>query len=154
MAKIGRPDMGLTEGESVDASVANKSGRDVYIAILDLSTDGSIGVVYPVEQGAMEVLKAGTMLTRSLTTILPKGRSKVMDILKVFASYKPIDLRPLTQGSIRGVGEDSGDVNDPLQQLLMDSAGVTRQVAPVLSKPIDLGSWTAVQRVLFVKKKG
>jgi hypothetical protein len=102
----------------------------------------------------MEVLKAGTMLTRSLTTILPKGRSKVMDILKVFASYKPIDLRPLTQGSIRGVGEDSGDVNDPLQQLLMDSAGVTRQVAPVLSKPIDLGSWTAVQRVLFVKKKG
>lgn len=154
MAKIGRPDMGLTEGESVDASVANKSGRDVYIAILDLSTDGSISVVYPVEQGAMEVLKPGTMLTRSLTTILPKGRSKVMDILKVFASYKPIDLRPLTQGSIRGVGEDSGDVNDPLQQLLMDSAGVTRQVAPVLSKPIDLGSWTAVQRVLFVKKKG
>lgn len=152
MAKIGRPDMGLTEGETVDASITNTSERDVYLAILDLSSDGSVGVVYPVEQGAMEVLKPGTTLTRPLSTFVPKGRTRVVDILKVFASYKPFDLRPLTQGAIRGVGEDSTEL-DPLQELLMDSAGVTRQVAPLLSKPIDLGSWTAVQRVLVVKKK-
>ena len=154
LAKIGKPDMGLIEGETVDASLTNKSARDVYVAILDLSSDGSIGVVYPVEQGAMEVLKPGTTLTRTLNTSVPKGRSRIMDILKVFASYKPIDLRPLQQGAIRSVGDDSGDLTDPLQQLLTDSAGTTRQVSAVLSKPLDLGSWTSVQRVLVVKKKG
>ena len=153
LARIGKPDMGLTEGESVAASVTNKSQRDVYIAMLDLSSDGSIGVVYPTVQGSMAVLKPGTTLTSNLTTSVPKGRTRIMDILKVFADYKPFDLRPLTQGAIRDVGDDSGDLNDPLQQLLVDSAGTTRQVAAVLSKPLDLGSWTSVQRVLVVKKK-
>ena len=73
------------------------------------------------------------------------------DILKVFADYKPFDLKPLTQGVIRGIEEDAGEL-DPLQQLLTDSAGVTRQVAPLLSKPVDLGSWNTVQRILVVKR--
>ncbi len=151
MARVGKPDMGVVAGETVDATLTNNSERDVYVAMLDLSSDGSISVVYPAEQGAMEVLKPGLKLTRSLTTLLPKGRSSVTDILKVFADYKPFDLRPLTQGVIRGIEEDSGELN-PLQQLLTDSAGVTRQVAPLLSKPVDLGSWNTVQRVLVVKR--
>ena len=151
MARVGRPDMGVVAGETVDATLTNNSERDVYVAMLDLSSDGSISVVYPAEQGAMEVLKPGLKLTRSLTTFLPKGRSSVTDILKIFADYKPFDLRPLTQGTIRGIDEDTGEL-DPLQQLLTDSAGVTRQVAPLLSKPVDLGSWNTVQRVLVVKR--
>jgi hypothetical protein len=65
----------------------------------------------------------------------------VTDILKVFASYKPIDLSPLTQGQIRDIEEPAADL-DPLQELLTDSAGLTRQVSPLLSTPMNLGSWT------------
>jgi hypothetical protein len=150
MVRVGKPDMGVFEGETVIATIQNNSEKDLYIAMLDLSSDGSISVVYPAEQGAHEVLTPGSTLVRTLTTFIPKGRSRVTDILKVFASYRPIDLSPLTQGTIRVVPADSGPP-DPLQQLLADSAGLTRQVAPHAT---TLGSWTTVQRVLVVKRKG
>jgi hypothetical protein len=153
MARVGRPDMGVRDGESIEAVLTNNSERDIYVAILDLSSDGSISVVYPAEQGAMEVLKPGLKLSRSLTAVVPRGRQVVTDILKVFASYKPFDLKPLTQGGIRGVEEGSREL-DPLEELLADSAGETRQVSPLLGKPVALGSWTTVQRVLVVKRSG
>ena len=151
MARVGRPDMGVREGEKIDATLTNNSDRDLYIAILDLSSDGSISVVYPTVQGAKEVLRPGMKLVRVFNTGVPKGRSSVTDILKVFASYKPIDLSPVTQGQIRDIEEIPVDM-DPLQELLTDSAGVTRQVSPLLSTPMNLGSWTTVQRVLLVKR--
>ena len=149
MARVGRPDIGVWENESVDAIVKNNSERDLYIAMLDLSSDGSIGVVYPPEQGAHEVLTPGSTLTRSFTTFVPKGRARVTDILKVFASYKPIDLSPLTQARIRAVPVETGEP-DALQELLGQSSETTRQVAP---QPLNLGTWTTVQRVLLVKRK-
>jgi uncharacterized caspase-like protein len=149
MARVGKPDMGVWDGETLDAVLQNDSDRDLYIAILDLSSDGMIKVVYPSEQGAHEVLTPGATLTRTLVTSLPKGQTRVTDILKVFASYKPIDLSPLVQGQIRGVPTDAGEP-DPLGELLADSVGETRQVA---AQPLNLGTWTAVQRVLVVKRK-
>ena len=151
MARVGRPDVGVWDGEKVDATLTNSSDRDVYVAILDLSSDGSVSVVYPAEQGVMEVLKPSQKLSRSFTTFVPKGRSAVTDILKAFASYKPIDLRPLTHGQIRDIEQQESD--DPLQALLSDSSGGTRGLAPVLTKPVDLGTWTCVQRVLVVKHR-
>jgi len=151
MARVGKPDAGLIAGENVDATLQNNAERGLYIAILDLSSDGSISVVYPAVQGSEEVLNPGLSLSREFTTFVPQGRSFVTDILKVFASYKPIDLSPLTQGEIRGVPESTGEL-DPLEALLMDSAGTARGLAPVLSHPLDLGQWTTVQRVLFVKR--
>lgn len=152
LSRVGRPDMGVNEGETVTATLANNSERDLYIAILDLSSDGSITVVYPTVQGADEVLKPNLTLTRSFTTFVPKGRSSVTDVLKVFASYKPVDLSPITQGRIRGLQE--GVDLDPLEELLMDSTDESRGVAPLLSKPVDLGTWTTAQRVLVVRRKG
>jgi hypothetical protein len=146
MARVGKPDMGVFEGETVDATFSNNGDRDLYVALLDLSSDGSIAVVYP-SQGSEEVLKPHLTLSKTLRTTLPKGRSNVTDVLKVFASYKPIDLTPLTQGRVRGF------TDDPLNELLMDSAGVSRGVTPVLSGPVDLGTWTTTQRVLRVNKK-
>lgn len=150
MARVGKPDMGVWEGEKIDATLANNGERDVYVAILDLSSDGSVSVVYPAEQGVAAVLKPNQKLSKTFTTFVPKGRSIVTDILKVFASYKPIDLRPLTQGAIRDIGQEE---SDPLQALLNDSSGDTRGLAPVLTKPVDLGSWASVQRVLVVKRR-
>jgi hypothetical protein len=149
MARVGTPDMGVWEGEEIDATLTNNAARDVYVAILDLSSDGSVSVVYPAEQGVMEVLKPGQKLSRSFTTFVPTGRKAVTDILKVFVSYKPIDLRPLTQGTIRDIGHEE---SDPLQALLNDASGGTRGLAPVLTNPMG-GEWASVQRVLVVKRK-
>jgi len=153
MARIGKPDMGVWEGESVNVTLKNNSERDLYIALLDLSSDGSITVIYP-RQGAKEVLKPGLTFTRSLTASVPRGRSRVTDILKVFASFKPIDLSPLTQGAIRGglpdAGSQDGGPPDPLQQLLMDSTGL-RNLAP---EPQSVANWGTVQKLLVIKKKG
>jgi Caspase domain len=151
VGQVGRPDMGVVEGEIITTTLTNNSDRDLYVAILDLSGDGSISVIYPSQQGAKEVLKSGLVLSQSFPTFVPRGRSSVIDILKVFVSYKPIDLTPLTQGSIRGL-EGTEDL-DPIQELLMDSAGGTRGVGPLLTKPVDLGTWATVQRVLVVKRK-
>ena len=150
MARVGRPDVGVWEGEQVEATLTNNADRDVYVAILDLSSDSSVSVVYPTEQGGMEVLKPGQKLSRLFTTFVPRGRKMVTDILKVFASYKPIDLRPLAQGTIRDIEEDE---SDPLQALLADSSGGTRGPSAVLTKPVDLGTWASVQRVLVVKRR-
>jgi len=149
MAHVGKPEMGVWAGESIEATVQNNSERDLYIVILDLSSDGSISVVYPPDQGAKEVLTPGDTLTRKFTTYLPPGHSRVTDILKVFASQKPIDLSPLKQDTIRGLPAGGQDP-DPLQELLEDSVGLTRQVAP---QGVNLGSWTTMQRVLLVKRK-
>ena len=148
MARVGKPDMGVREGETVEATLTNSGARDVYIALLDLSSDGSVALVYPTEEGTAAVLKPGQNLTRTLNTFVPKGRSIVTDILKVFASYKPIDLRPLTQGPVRDIMEP-----DPLQELLNESVGASRGVTAVLAKPADLGTWASVQRVLVVKRR-
>lgn len=148
-ARVGRPDLTVNSGQAIVATLTNNSERDLYIAILDLSGDGSISVVYPSQNGADEVLKPGLTFSRTFTTFVPKGRSTVTDVLKVFASYKPVDLTPLTQGTIRGdLGQ--GEL-DPLQVLLMDSTGVSRGVAPLLSNPVDVSSWTTRSVIMQVK---
>jgi len=150
MARVGKPDMGLKAGEKVNATITNTSARDIYISILDLSSDGSISVVYPTEQGVQEVLKGGQRLTRTLSAYLPAGRDRVEDILKVFASYKPINLQVLTQGVVRDMGQEE---SDPLQQLLAESAGAKRGLAAEqTSSPLVLGQWGVAQRLVLVRR--
>jgi len=151
MARVGRPDMGVNEGELIEATLTNNFERDLYVGILDLSSDGSISLVYPAH-GSQAVLKSGSSFPRTFKPAVPRGRSYVTDILKVFLSFKPIDLTPLVQSQIRGLDEKT-ETNDPLQELLDDSAGASRGVTDVSSGPIDLGSWTTVQRVLLIKRR-
>ncbi len=152
MARVGRPDMGVTVGEVVDATLTNNFERDLYVAMLDLSSDGSIDLVFPPE-GSQAVLKAGTSFTRSLKTSLPPGRRYETDVLMAFASFQPIGLKPLTQKGIRGIDdiEDENETNDPLQQLLNDSGGKSRGVEVVLTGPPNLGSWITALRILLIK---
>jgi hypothetical protein len=158
----GRANFTVNEGDAVRATVSNLSKHDVYVAIVDLAGDGSISVIYPGIQGEQEVLKPGGSLVRSFPSFIPEGRSTVTDVLKVFASYKPIDLNPLTQERIRDPRtsmERSFDPDeeqpgtDPLRALLMDSAAVTRDLKIVPADPIELATWTTIQAGLIVKKR-
>jgi hypothetical protein len=48
-ANLGKAEDTLRVGEQFEFTVENKSGQDFYISILDLSTDGSVMVLYPAE---------------------------------------------------------------------------------------------------------
>lgn len=136
----------LKDRDKLELRVENKSSRDLYISILDLSTDGSIEVSYPPDQGAAELLPAGGSITHRLEMFVPEGRSTVRDTFKLFASTKPIDLRPITQEGIKGA-PDLASSGDPLNDLLAESAGKLRG-----SRPVDTGQWTTRQRTVTVRR--
>jgi hypothetical protein len=148
MLRVGKPDAGVWEGENIEATVKNTSNRDLYVTILDLSSDGSISIAYPADAGNAEVLKPGLSVSKLFRTFIPPGRSTVTDILKVFCASRPIDFRPLVQSGIR----EAAGRSDPLDELLTD-AFAQRQVTPVDNRPLPLGDWTTALRVLVVKKK-
>ena len=81
-----------------------RSDQDVFLAVLDLSTDGNIALVFPSAPGAQEILAKRGTWTKKLRTTLPTGRNKVKDFIKVFATSTPVDFSLLTQGAVRGNG--------------------------------------------------
>jgi hypothetical protein len=160
---VGKADAVVSAGERVTIDIANTSSRDVYVTILDLSTDGSIAVIYPKVGGASELLKAGLSLSQNFTPFVPPGRSSVNDIIKVFASTKPIDLSPNTQTGIRDLrGEDA--IDDPLNDLIAEADGISRGLMPEGStgstdasatpdEPRRVADWNTLQKTLRINRK-
>lgn len=141
----------LFEGERFTISITNKSKRDLYIALLDLSGDGSVDVVYSAS-GAQEFTAPGKTWTKVLKTTLPEGRDSVRDILKVIATTGYADFSFLKQAAVRGgprLAATRGTAANPLEELLANAAvGTTRGVASV-----EVGSWTTMDKVLEVRQR-
>jgi hypothetical protein len=74
----------LPEGAAITVQVTNGSSERLYFALLDLSTDGSIALVYPV-RGAQEFIAPGGTWKATLRTVVPPGQASIRDILKVIA---------------------------------------------------------------------
>ena len=133
-------------GEILEITVENKTDQDVFLAVLDLSTDGSIGVVFPSAPGAQEILAKRHTWTRKLRTTLPAGRDEVKDFIKVFATSTPVDFSVLWQDAVRSSVPTKS--NDPLSQLLAQAVqGVSRGVAKV-----ELESWATTEGVIRVRR--
>ena len=145
--------VGLTlfEGERFTISITNKSRKDLYIALLDLSGDGSVDVVYSA-RGAQEFVAPDKTWTKVLKTTLPGGRDSVRDILKVIATTGYADFSFLKQAAVRGgprLAATRGKAANPLEELLANAAvGMTRGVGGV-----EVGSWTTMDRVLEVRRR-
>lgn len=78
-------------GDSVEFRA--KSGRDGYLTIVDLGTDGKVAVIYPSEAGQDNRVKAGQEFVLPNGDIkfeaqLPSGRG----IARAFVTDKPMDL--------------------------------------------------------------
>ncbi len=148
---VSQKDATLREGEFFECRVENTSKENLYISILDISTDGSVSLIYPHPEGASELLKADSFLVRRFETYIPEGRETVKDIIKVFATREPADFRVLTQPPVRGgVGVDHTSANNPLGKLLDQAAlGATRGARPAA---VDLSSWETSMRVFEVVK--
>ncbi len=141
----------LFEGDRFTISITNKSNRDLYIALLDLSGDGSVDVVYPA-RGAQEFVAPGKTVTLTLKTTLPQGRASVRDILKIIATTRYADFSFLKQAAVRGgprLALTRGTPANPLEELLANAAvGTTRGTVVV-----EVGSWKTADKVLEVRRR-
>ena len=141
-----RPDLTLIAGQDVEFIVTNNSGKDVYFAVLDLASDGSVGVVYPGE-GHNEVLVSGRSYTGTAPTSVPEGRKLSRDNLKLVVTQGPVDFRFLRQEAIRDVPRN---VDDPLVDLLGQAALIERNVGASRAR---LDGWATKMRILEVVEK-
>ena len=136
-------DLTLYEGEKFEAKIANNSKHDIYFALLDVSSDGSIEVIYPRNQ-AKERLAVGQSWTRRLETFLPEGRDSIRDVLKVIATTEETDFSFLRQEAVRSPG-----FLNPLQQLLANAVYGEKRG----TRLVEAGDWTTATRVLEVRKQ-
>ncbi|MFC1793254.1 caspase family protein [Planctomycetota bacterium] len=141
----------LFEGEGFTMSITNKSKRYLYVALLDLSEDGSVDVVYPARR-SQEFIAPDRTWTKVLETFVPEGRDSVRDILKVIATTSYADFSFLEQTAVRGgprLATTRGKAANPLEDLLANAAvGTTRG-----TKLVEVGSWTTTEQVLEVRRK-
>jgi hypothetical protein len=142
----------LLEGEGFTAQIKNKSRKDLYIALIDLSSDGSVNVVFP-ENGAEEFMEPERALTKALKTGLPKGRNSIRDVLKLIATTSYADFNFLRQAAVKGEQKLAiirGKPTNPMEELLSAAVmGTTRGD----NKNVNVGNWTTIERVLEVKRK-
>jgi hypothetical protein len=133
--EIGRP-LQLVDGEKVRISVDNKSSEDIYVAVLDFSSDGSITMIYP-PRGAGQPIRPSEgmpLILGESETMVPAGRELVRDYVKLFATRSPVDFGFLRQGAILGERGKS----DPFTRLLAGSQLLARS----RGERISTDQWT------------
>lgn len=86
-------------GTQVTFSLGNASAQRYYLSLFALSSDGSISLVYP-EAGANEYIEPGGQWKKTLQTCVPRGKSSVRDVAKVFLTREPHQLAFLEQGAL------------------------------------------------------
>ncbi|MEN8689993.1 MAG: hypothetical protein AB1Z20_07785, partial [Desulfobacterales bacterium] len=134
----------VTAGTQLTYRVQNEGDQPLYIYVLDVSSDGSIALLYPTG-GQNELPKGGT-LEESIEMYLPEGRTEVIDVLKVLATTQPIDPSVFPQGSIRSAPPaETKAVADPLTRFL--SKAVRGQRA---ARPVDVKTWITKQTIVRV----
>jgi len=99
----------LNEGEWTFARIRNDSCKVFNITVLDLQPDWGITQIYPSDQDTyFWPLDPGEEVLLPLQAYLPSSYTEVKDVIKVFATVKPVNFRwlelpPLDQPSVRGV---------------------------------------------------
>lgn len=145
-----RPELTLVAGQEVEFSVTNHSGRNVYFAILDLASDGSVGLVYPGE-GRNEVLVSRGTYTDRAPTSVPEGRDSARDNLKLVVTQAPVDFQFLRQVAPKDPARGEAPpraVDDPLVELLGQAALMERSL-----RKTKLDGWATKIQVLEVVTK-
>jgi hypothetical protein len=142
----------LPEGERFTIEVTNNSDRKLYIAVLDLSNDGSVSVIYPTGTQQEHVAPNGGKWRKRLETYVPKERDSVRDVLKLIATTQYADFSFFHQSAVRGGKRlettRGGGARDPLEELLASAAiGTTRGV-----KEVEIDDWVTIDRVLEVRR--
>jgi hypothetical protein len=137
-------DLTLKDGDEIEILVTNQNDANIYFAVLDFSTDGSIQVVYPLI-GENSPLAPRTPWKKTTTVSAGPNGTKTRDYLKLIATPKFVDFHFLTQEGFQPKG-----VSDPLVRLLATKQFKERVVNPV---PVETAGWTTETLVIDVLPK-
>lgn len=129
---------GYFDDGMVECTIKNNSESDLYLSILDFADDGSIHVIFPVDDPSL--LYAGCSLRKSFELgSLPSHRNTGWDTLKLIVSTIQRDFRIFETESIRSssLGED------PFSQMLLAIAsGRAKDTVQFVAS----GDWTTRER--------
>lgn len=111
----------------------NDSGKDLYVTLMDVSTDGSIGQVYPPEGASAKLGSGKSVKTALYRTTGPAGD----ETFKLIATTEPADFSFLAQDA---VSRDPLGARTPAEQLAFLAWGIPRsELATEISEP---EAWT------------
>jgi hypothetical protein len=140
----GGPVLTLADGDELEFTVTNRSGKDVYFAILDLTSTGKIGLVYP-GAGRNQVLAADRPYSEKVQVSVPEGRNQIRDHLKLMVTETDVDFSSLLQEGVKAA--DRNTEENPLCELLGESLFKMKDVS---ASPRQLNGWMTMTRVLDV----
>ena len=129
--------------EEISLVLKNESDRPVYVAILDLASDGSISPVYPTKDEPF--IAPNEEISRKLNVELPTGRTHIQDYLKVIYTTRRVDFTALTQGAPKGLERD----DSPLGKLIGQRMLLSRATE---SKQVDVDDWSSEIKVIKIRK--
>lgn len=145
----------LIEGAEFTITINNNSGHRLYLALIDLSSDGQIQMVFPKANGK-DYLAPGHSLKKRLRAYLPEKLESIRDVLKIIATTEPTDYHFLEQQPIRGapsLKNVRGNHTSPLEELIASAAlGTTRGVG-VAANLVDPGNWVTLERTIKVIRR-
>lgn len=144
-----RPPTAMLHNSEVSFLVTNQSGKPIYVTVLDVSSDGSIALLYPSLSGARQELPAGQTLERAIELFVPEGQAAVVDTLKVIATTQPIDPSAFPRGAVRTAPAQRSGASDPLTRFLSDAVRFGTRAA----RPVDVSAWTTRQRIVRVRRE-
>ena len=136
-------------GERIEVAAENLSDQPLFVTALDLSSDGSVTVLYPAPgQGNQPIPAQSTGTLNKIEFFVPEGRDSVQDTIKLFATTTPLDARLFQQPAVRSTDPAGAGPRDPLAALIdQTSTGRTRG-----ARPVPLGAWATAQHTLTVSR--
>ena len=145
----------LFEGSEFDITIENNTGNKLYIALIDLSSDGQIQLVFPKADGK-DYVAPGHSLHKRLRAYLPEQFNEIRDVLKIIATTEPTDYLLLEQQPIRNaptLKKVRGKNTSPLEELIASAAiGTTRGVV-MSGNFVDPGNWVTLERTIKVLRR-
>lgn len=121
-------DYSFDQGELLRLQIANQSTKDLYFTVFDISTDGSVQILYPPPGGAVSLPKGASVKPESLILKLtgPAG----YETFKIIASTEKIGSSDFA---------------------FLQQSGVTRNAAP--ASLASFSDWTTAQVGLWISDK-
>jgi caspase domain-containing protein/uncharacterized protein DUF4384 len=137
-----QPDFAFDQGEHFKFKIENQSGKDMYITLFDVSTDGSIQILYPPE-GAGELVKNGDQIT--LQSVFETTGPAGYETFKIIGTTDLTNFSFLTQKAV-----SRGTSRSPLESL-MDVALVRTRAK--VTKVASVDDWTTSQIDFVISEK-
>ena len=130
------------EGESIQAILTNNTITDLNFLIFDLSSDGNISKIYPMEDGIASI-KPDLIWNNIFEAFVPEQMDEAKDIIKIFVSTEPFyfDMTPTR----RNMKYKRAFVKRDIFSRLLSSVGQKEN-------DIDPKSWITFQKVLIVNR--